>query len=155
MEEATDLSIRNAKPEDAEKMHQVFVSAIWDIADSVYDQIQKQAWEDAVQADSWSTRMIELNFIVGTMESEVVGFASWSHTRLEHLYVAPMCGRQGIGSALLNEVLSHFTERDIELIASNNAHAFYTKIGFKDEEHLIKQLGTVDVPCIRMKRPAV
>lgn len=155
MEEATELSIRNAKPEDADDLHRIFVSAIWDIDDSVYDQIQKQAWEDAVQADSWSTRMIELNFIVATKESEVVGFASWSQVRLEHLYVAPNYGRQGVGSKLMQAVLTHFNDKDIEVIASNNAHFLYSRFGFVDEEYLIKQLGQVDVPCIRMKRPAV
>ena len=155
MEEATELSIRNAKPEDADDLHRIFVSAIWDIDDSVYDQIQKQAWEDAVQADSWSTRMIELNFIVATKESEVVGFASWSQVRLEHLYVAPNFGRQGVGSKLMQAVLTHFNDKDIEVIASNNAHFLYSRFGFVDEEYLIKQLGQVDVPCIRMKRPAV
>ncbi len=155
MEASTGLIIRDAKPEDSVAMHRIFLSAIWEIEDSFYNQAQKLAWENAVQADSWTTRMIELAFIVAVKQDEVVGFASWSDTKLEHLYVAPSYGRQGIGSALLNEVLSHFSERDIELIASNNAHAFYTKIGFADEEQLIKQLGPVDVPCIRMKRPSV
>jgi putative acetyltransferase len=155
VETSTGLTIRDAKPEDTVAMHRIFVSSIWEIDDSFYDQAQKEAWKNAVQADSWTTRMLELAFIVAVKENEVVGFASWSDAKLEHLYVAPNSGRQGVGSKLMQAVLTNFNDRDIELIASHNAHSLYARFGFTDQEHLIKQLGHVDVPCIRMKRPAV
>lgn len=155
METSTGLTIRDAKPEDAAALHKIFVSAIWNIDDSFYDQAQKRVWENAVEADSWSTRMLELAFIVAVINDRVVGFASWSETKLEHLYVAPASGRQAAGSTLMQAVLSQFEEKEIELIASNNAHSFYLRFGFVDQERLIKQLGQVDVPCIRMKRLAV
>ncbi len=155
METAIGLTIRDAKPEDAPALHQIFVSAIWNIDDSFYDQEQKRAWENAVEADSWSTRILEFAFIVAEINDRVMGFASWSNTKLEHLYVAADSGRKAVGSTLMHAVLSNFEEKEIELIASNNAHSFYLRFGFVDQEHLIKQLGQVDVPCIRMKRLAV
>jgi predicted N-acetyltransferase YhbS len=155
VETATGLTIREAKPDDAAALHQIFVSAIWDIDDSFYDQEQKRAWENAVEADSWSTRMLELAFIVAEINGCIVGFASWSDTKLEHLYVAAESGRKAVGTTLMKTVLSKFERKEIELVASNNAHSFYLRFGFVDQEHLVKQLGYVAVPCIRMKRSLV
>ena len=155
MEAATGIVIRPAEVKDAESIHGVFVSAIRAIDDSIYDSAQKKAWEEAVKADSWVTRMLELAFYVAVIDDEIVGFASWSDSKLEHLYVASGFGRRGIASKLMLSVLAHFITRDVELVASNNAAGFYAQFGFIEDEVLIKQLGPVEVGCIRMIRPAV
>ncbi len=136
-------------------MHRVFLSAIRAIGDSYYNRDQRDAWEEAVKPDSWATRILEFAFIVAEVDGEVVGFASWSETMLEHIYVEGGCGRRGIGTKLIRRVLENFHDREIGLVASNNAAKFYARHGFVEEERLVKQLGPVLVDCIRMKRPIV
>ncbi len=149
------VTIRPAEYVDAAEIHRVFLSAIRAIDDSYYNQAQRDAWEAAILPESWPTRMLELRFIVAEFDGEIVGFASWSETVLEHIYVVGIRGRKGIGSALIESVLENFRDKEVGLIASNNAVSFYARFGFIEEERLIKQLGSVGVPCIRMKRPVV
>ena len=155
VESAVGVDIRPALPEDGADLHRVFLAAIRAIDDSYYNQAQRDAWEAAILPASWPTRMLELSFVVAEMDGEIVGFASWSETVLEHIYVVGECGRKGVGTALMETVLVNFREKEVGLIASNNAATFYARHGFVEEERLIKQLGPVEVACIRMKRPIV
>ena len=99
--------------------------------------------------------MREFEFTVAELDGKIVGFASWSDTDLEHIYVASDSGHQGIGAKLMDTVLVKFGNFEITLTASLNAARFYSKYGFIEEEYLVKQREGVDIPCIRMKRPAV
>ena len=155
METTVGVEIRPALPEDGADIHRVFLSAIQAIDDSYYNQAQRDAWEAAILPESWPTRMLELWFVVAEMNGEIVGFASWSETVLEHIFVVGESGRKGVGSALMEMVLENFREKEVGLIASNNAATFYARHGFVEEERLIKQLGPVDVECIRMIRRPV
>lgn len=155
MEAAVGIVIRPAFAQDASGIHRVFLSAIRGIDDSVYNLAQRNAWEAAILPESWPTRMLELGFVIAEIDAEVVGFASWSELVLEHIYVDPKCGRKGVGSALIQAVLENFQDKEIRLIASNNAASFYEQHGFVEEEMIVKQLGPVEVDCIRMKRTLV
>lgn len=155
METATGITIRPAVANDAVALHEVFVSAVWGIDDSIYNRSQKQAWQDVIKADSWSTRLLEDSYIVAEQNEKVVGFAAWSANRLEHFYVAAEHSRQGTGSALLFSVLDHFKDKEIDLIASDNAESIYARFGFVAEDRFMRQLGPVEVSCIRMKRQPV
>ena len=155
VEATTGLTIRAARAEDADAIHEVFVSAIRSIDGSDYSPEQKAAWEKAVRPDSWATRMLEFEFKVAEFDGKTVGFASWSKTDLEHIYVASDSRRQGVGSTLMEAVLEHFGKQEVMLTASLNAVKFYAKYGFLEEMTLVKQREGVDIPCIRMKRPAV
>ena len=155
VEAPAGLILRAARDNDATGIHHVFISAIKAIDSNFYSLVQKVAWESAVLPDSWLTRMREFEFTVAELDGKIVGFASWSDTDLEHIYVASDSGHQGIGAKLMDTVLVKFGNFEITLTASLNAARFYSKYGFIEEEYLVKQREGVDIPCIRMKRPAV
>lgn len=155
VEETPRLVIRKAEPHDAASIHQAFVTAIRAIGPQYYTDEQKQAWEEAVTPESWSTRMLELNFFVAEIDEEVVGFVSWYGCELVHIYVAADAGGHGIGTALMQYAIANMKYGDLTLTASLNAAEFYEGFGFTREEMLAKERGGVPIPCIRMKRRSV
>ena len=150
-----DLLIRPAKSTDIEGIKQAFRSSVWGIDDSIYNADQKRAWEAAIPADSWPTRILEFRFLVASLDEKIVGFASHSEHRLEDLYVAAEASGQGVGSLLLAEVLKDYSGKEITLTASLNAEQIYLKFGFIEEERFTRTIGSVEVWCIHMKRPIV
>jgi putative acetyltransferase len=155
VEATTGLTIRLAMEHDTANIHRVFVSSIRAIDPAYYSESQKQAWVEAVLPDSWGTRLLEYEFKVAALNDEIVGFVSWSETDIEHVYVGGEHGKKGIGNQLMQAALDYFGHDEICLTASLNAVDFYKKLGFVEDECLIKQRGGIDIPCIRMRKPTV
>ena len=155
MEETASLIIRKAEAGDTAAIHRVFVTAIRGIGSQFYTDEQKKAWEEAVTPDSWSTRIIEIQFYVGCLADEVVAFVSWYGSELVHIYVAEHAENRGIGTKLLVFALENMKHAGVTLTASLNAAEFYKAHGFVEKEMLAKERGGVPIPCIRMKRPLV
>jgi putative acetyltransferase len=147
--------IRQATVEDAEDLYRVHQSSVEAIGASFYSEEQKNAWCAAVTRESWSTRVLELTSYVATIEGEVVGFVAWQDSEIEQIFVAPQFGKQGVGRTLMSFALDQIVAQDIFLVASLNAVVFYEWFGFRNAEDLVRVRGGVDIPCIRMKRPAV
>ena len=155
MEATAGVTVRPAKSTDVEAIKEVFVSSVWGIDEDFYNTEQRRAWEAAIAQDSWSTRMLEFRFFVAISHGAVVGFASHSEFQLEDLYVSAKAGGHGVGSLLLGRVLEGYSDREISLTASLNAEPIYRKFGFVEEDRFTRTIGTVEVICIRMKRPFV
>jgi GNAT superfamily N-acetyltransferase len=155
VEASTGLKIRKAVTDDALAIHQIFTSSIYGIGEGIYSRPQKQAWAEAVIADSWSTRILELHFYVAESETKVAGFISWFEGEIVHVYVDANFSGQGIGHQMMEYALSHLKDRNVTLTSSLNALTFYEKFGFESEERIEKERGGVLIPCIRMRRPLV
>lgn len=155
MEEAIGLKVRKAVADDAPAIHRVFTDSIFGISEEYYTQPQKQAWAEAVIADSWSTRILELHFYVAEFDAQVAGFISWFEGEIVHVYVSDKFSGQGIGHRMMNHALIQLQGRNITLTSSLNALKFYEKYGFETEERLEKERGGISIPCIRMRRNSV
>jgi L-amino acid N-acyltransferase YncA len=155
VETAAGITIREAGPSDCPAINRVFVSAIGAIDDSVYTEIQKRAWEGAIAPDSWPIRMLEFRFLVAEVDGQIVGFASYSENRIEDVYVHSDHERRGVGGKLLRKVFDLLDQTEISLTASLNAESFYRGFGFLVLERHSREVGSVQVPCIRMTRPVV
>lgn len=155
VEETIDLKIRKAVGDDAPAIHRVFTDSIFGIGEDYYTQPQKQAWAEAVIADSWSTRILELHFYVVESEAQVAGFISWFEGEIVHVYVSDKFSGKGIGHRMMDYALIQMQGRNITLTSSLNALKFYERYGFVAEECLEKERGGVSIPCIRMRRASV
>ena len=152
METTPGLIIRPATSEDAADLHRIFCQSIDAISGEFYDEAQRRAWREAVAAESWATRVLELTFFIAEHEGDPVGFISWHQGEIVHVYAV---GHRGVGGALMEYALSRMSPGEWTLTSSLNAENFYRRFGFVHDELITKERGGVQIPCIRMRRPSV
>ncbi|GGM57287.1 histone acetyltransferase [Micromonospora sonchi] len=123
--------IRRAEAADADAITQVFLAsraAAMPYLPHLYDDEQTGAWITHVVLPGCATWVAE-----SPRSGEILGFAALDGDVLEHLYLRPDARRQGIGSALLDEVrraspgllsLRVFTR-------NTDARSFYERHGFR------------------------
>ncbi len=122
------ITIRPAAPEDAGPIAAAFTPArrampgVPDIHTDAEDR-----WFIANKV------LPQLETLVAEADGEIAGFAAFTPTRLEHLYVAPRFHRRGIGTALL-EAAMRLRPNGLDLWAFQSnapARALYEKHGFR------------------------
>ena len=146
------MSIRNATLEDVKDIATIHVNS-WQVA---YKSLIPQSYLDnlsiAKREQTWSNILTNSNThtIIKEINGAVVGFANFGHTRDEDknstvtgeitsIYLNPEHWRKGLGTALIEFILSElknrgFTEVTLWVLDSNQtACNFYQKIGFKPD----------------------
>jgi GNAT superfamily N-acetyltransferase len=140
------ISVRLAKPDDAEGIARVYIEAWHDTYAAVLPMRLLCAMTPRGQAARWrqavNTRG-ETVFVAEDERHEIVGMASCGRSRdralpfdgeVYTLYVAPAHYGSGIGRALLSAAFAWMADRDYESCviwahARNNARFFYEKMG--------------------------
>ncbi|HMS85850.1 MAG TPA: GNAT family N-acetyltransferase [Nitrospira sp.] len=84
-------------------------------------------------------------YVVGTMQGQVIGMCSWRHTgttlQLNHLYLAPQFRGQGLGTALILDGLQRIRRSEeqkfvLDVFYDNpRARAWYRSWGMSPEYH--------------------
>ena len=144
------LVIRDATPADAGVLAEVFRESS---LSNDGDRANLLAHPDVLVFNDESVR--RGHTVVAAREGRIIGFATAvpdeSFLELEDIFVRPECQREGVGSALMEKVLSRATDRGfgrIEVTANPHATAFYEHAGFVE-------VGVVDTrfgPATRMSR---
>ncbi|GIJ26764.1 histone acetyltransferase [Micromonospora qiuiae] len=123
--------IRRAQADDADAITQVFLAsraAAMPYLPRLHDDEQTRAWITYVVLPGCATWVAE-----SPQTGEILGFAALDRDVLEHLYLRPDARRQGIGSALLDEV-RRASPGGLSLrvfMRNTDARSFYERHGFR------------------------
>jgi GNAT superfamily N-acetyltransferase len=142
-------TIRDAELRDLPALQRVFREASLSNAG---DRAALLAHPDVLELSDAAVR--EGRTRVATVGDEVVGFATLAHVdaslELEDLFVAPDRMRQGVGRALIRDVVRVAQERGVarvDVTANLHARAFYEDVGFRT----VGDADTPFGPALRMQ----
>jgi predicted N-acetyltransferase YhbS len=129
-----DYEIRPAQREDAEGISRVIISSLRetnaeDYSEEVIARVAQNFSPTAVR-DLLDRRLA----FVATAGNEIVGTASLDGAVVRTVFVKPECQSQGIGRALMAQVVQVAIGNGVTLLAvpsSITAEPFYAKLGFK------------------------
>ncbi len=129
------MIIREFRIGDELALHQVFFSAIHEIASQDYTPEQIKAWAPAeIDRDQWIKKMREIKPFVVEIAGKIVAYADvQSSGYIDHFFVAGAVARQGVGSQLMNHIHQSATTQGVTMLTSHvslTAQPFFTKFGF-------------------------
>jgi putative acetyltransferase len=138
------LSIRRARPGDAEAIRAVHLASIRGLGGESYDPEQVEAWAHDRDPADYPIENPETTVFVAERGGSIVGFG-WLSTepggdfegpadgKITAIYVHPAVARQGIGTTLVQALETRARELGLDslgLWASLNAVPFYADHGF-------------------------
>lgn len=122
------VSLRPAQPADAAAVAEVYLDAVR----SALGYLRLAHTDDEVRAYFREVVLPRLRVLVAVHDGAVVGFGAHADGQLDHLYVRPDVLRQGIGTALLEQIKAE-SPAGLTLFAFQRnwpARAFYRRHGF-------------------------
>lgn len=139
------MEIRDATGNDAPAIRRVHEASIRGLGPETYDDRQVEAWAAGCASADYAASIDEdgSEFVVAEDDGTILGFGSLSHdaddypihvdTEVTAVYVAPSAAREGVGTAILDELETRARARGAErlvLTASQNAVPFYRRHGY-------------------------
>jgi GNAT superfamily N-acetyltransferase len=126
-----NITIRIANEKDAEGIFHVHRESVLNVEDYLYSNKLKEIWapENSIRAHKITTSE-KYYTLVAVHKNKVVGFGAIYKGELNLLYVLPTYQKQGIATALL-EQLEQKLIKPIEVKVPKNSVHFYTKKGYK------------------------
>lgn len=147
---ATDLLLRPATPADADAVAEVHLRArrAAPMPAAVHDDAEVRAWLAARLDGSGDEVWVAVT-------DRVVGYARFTRTWLDDLYVDPDHVRQGIGSALLDLVKARHPDGFglWVFVVNEPARAFYAAHGLVERERTDGAANEERAPDVRMTWP--
>ena len=139
-----NLEIRQAKNDDIVEITRLFYETIQNINSRDYSQEEIDDWSSwHTDFDKWNTKIIEQYFVVATLDSKIVGFASLANDGyLDFMFVHKDFQNQGIASQLLSELEKKAIEQNNQEIYSEvsiTAKTFFEKRGFCVKQKQMKK----------------
>ncbi len=129
------MIIREFRIGDESALHQVFFSAIHQIATQDYTPEQINAWAPTeIDRDQWIKKMWSINPLVVEIAGKIVAYADvQSHGYIDHFFVSGTAARQGVGSLLMTHLQQLAAAQQIPVLTAQvslTAQPFFTKFGF-------------------------
>lgn len=144
---STDLTLRRATAADAGALAavQIAARAASPMPPGIHPPDEVRAWlaERSVQNDTW----------VAEANGAVVGYARFTETWLDDLYVVPSAQGEGVGTALL-ELVKALRPHGFSLWVfevNQPARAFYARHGLVEREHTDGSENEEREPDLRME----
>jgi len=136
------VTIRRATRDDAERITDIFASAVQELAKEHYNAIQIEKWSGGFSVGRTRERIQAGGMFVDEVGGEVAGFVeiSLADGGIEMVYVSPESARRGIGSAMMRYVEALALDsglKNLHLRESLNAVPFYEAMGFVTTEKVI------------------
>lgn len=155
----TTMSLRRAIAADAPAMWSVRAQAIRETCRGHYPADLLERWASSPLPDTCPRRIENEYFIVGSLESRIVGFAGLktASAEVEAVFVAPSAGRRGLGRQLLAD-LENFALgsglRALSLCSSLNAVPFYATLGYiAGTQKTYTTSQGLEIACVVMQKP--
>ncbi len=130
---APSIALRPMLPSDVATLASIARDAIEELAVDDYDDNQRLAWSDTLEAD-FAQRVSGALTLVATIESAPVGFASLVDNKtIDLLYVDPRVTRQGVATVLCDalEKLSRARGmKELTVDASDTAKPLFDARGY-------------------------
>ena len=136
----SSVNIREFRAGDEPALHDVFRSAIHQIARADYTEQEVNAWApERPDLEPWAQHMRELRPFVAEHEGQIVGYADVQpNGYIDHFFVSGAHGRQGIGTLLMNRLHQAAQSQGVQVLTSDvslTAQPFFRKFGFDLIEH--------------------
>jgi len=151
------MLIREFRVGDEPALHQVFLSAVHELAIKDYTPEQVSAWAPkTVDANQWADRMREIRPFVAVHDGTPVAYADLQASGyIDHFFVSYPFARQGIGSRLMRRILDAAAVNRIPVLPSDvsrRAQPLFRYFGFVIVEEREPVIGGVTVPNARMTK---
>ncbi len=153
-EVATDLTVRQAGPEDAQEIADLYtaarVAAVPQMPPAMHTNAEDRQWMAGQLAkddhEAW---------VASLPDGRIVGYALLSPVWLDHLFIAPELRGTGIGTVLLDLVKSLRPDGFSLWVFESNAGArrFYERHGFVELERTDGSGNEEKAPDVRMAWP--
>ena len=137
------LAIRDAVPDDMATLRDVFRRSS---LSNDGDRMNLLAHPDVLEYSGEG--VAERRTRVAEAEGRIIGFATWlgtgAVTEIDDLFVDPDWMRQGVGSALVADLIGQALQRGarrVEVTGNPRARAFYEQVGFTVDHEVDTLLG--------------
>ncbi len=152
-----EAKTRRAKSEDAERLSEIQITSIQQLALSHYSADQLRPWWDGITPARHATFIEKYYVIVAEMDNIVSGFGTLdvAKSSIHAVYVYPGYEGKGIGKMLLAELIEEARRQkltELSCHASLNAQRFYEKAGLRvisEFTHKFRSGGEIE--CVIMK----
>ena len=130
----SQIQIQKANIEDLDEIIQIQKDCY--LADYGQDGLEKAPWE-IIRADKVKWLQFDKNkFLIAVENKEIIASIALidqdSNYKLVSFFVKPQRQNQGIGTFLIQSLLSQIKEAKDIILKTNNAQKFYEKFGFED-----------------------
>jgi len=155
-----DVSVRTARPDDAEAVLEVKRAAIEELAARAYTPAELEAWapdDDAVAEYRSAMSAEQFQILVADDDGTIAGYGvlNAEQSRVEALFVRPFWTRSGIGTRLLGqlEMSAAFDGcAQLAVVSSLNAVPFYETLGYDRIEQRSRTIDGVDIEFILLRK---
>ena len=152
-----EINIRKATIQDCKALCEIHISSIRELTMSHHSEEEIEVWSSGRTPDRYEKHISERQVIIAQDMSLPVGFGTFDPTtgELIQLYVRPEYARKGVGKQILEELINITMAsglREIHLLSSLNAEAFYAKAGFQSGQKGKHLLNGGEIYCIPMKK---
>lgn len=153
------ITIREFADGDEATLFEVFRSAVHLVACEDYDNDQLHAWAPAdYDVEQWRQRIREIQPFIAERQGSVVGYADLQPGgAIEHFFVSGHHPRQGIGTRLMEHLLSRAEAQRAAALSADvslTARTFFARFGFVVTEQRAPRRRGVVIPTARMRREA-
>ena len=151
------LTVRPASDGDAEKIHELHVTAVRMLCGPHYSPGIIEGWLANRSAQGYLRGIRSGATVVAELGPQVVGFGEGVPGEVVAVFVDPACVNRGIGSQLLERALqlAQADRRIVRLESTLNAVGFYEKFRFLQVERSVVRRNHVAVPVVVMQRHPV
>lgn len=130
------ITVRKYKPDDAQALAEIYYNTIHLVNSKDYTKEQVDVWAPATSLDGerWAKKFARTNPYIAMVGNDVAGFAEFEPDgHIDCFYCHHNSMGQGVGSALMNEIMKEARESNIPRIfaeVSITAKPFFEKQGF-------------------------
>lgn len=125
--------IREYKPADCAQLAELFYQTVHSVNAKDYTEEQLNVWATGnVDLDEWNRSFLKHKTIVAIADGKIVGFGDIDKTGyLDRLYVHKDYQRQGVASAICNELEAFAKGKILTTHASITAKPFFQRRGYR------------------------
>lgn len=152
------FTIRKARPEDVDAVHDVHTTAIRSGASDHYAPESLEVWVGAFNPENFPRNIERMEFYVAELpDGRIPAFLAFdlATTEVDSVYVAPSGRGMGLGSYLLafaEEAARRAGLESLWLDSSINAVGFYASHGWKEVKRHARVRSGVEIPVVRMEK---
>jgi putative acetyltransferase len=152
------FDIRPFEPSDAAATLDVFLRAIRVTSAADYSPEQIAAWASGtIDTADWSSRRVQLNTVVATLDDRVVGFTDVdANGYIDMMFVDPVYGRRGVAHQLLGWAIGTAEAsgaKTVSAVVSVTARPFFEAHGFVVERQRYSVVRGESLANFAMRRP--
>ncbi len=130
------ITIKLYKESDSQALANIYYNTIHHINSKDYSKEQIEAWapKSCLELEGWQKKWKKLPPIVARCNDIIVGFAEFENNgHIDCFYVHHECQGNGVGSALIGEIIKQAKIKNVSRIFSEvsiTAKPFFEKMGF-------------------------